>query len=106
MGIMEDFQAGHQRVKERIHNFRMPLSKRGQFAMNIVYFAIPVVGGHYLMEWAHKRAQVNLREAGVRPESGEAVTRSKTEVQNTALKNRLGKMKKELQADQEGGADR
>ncbi|CAN0438823.1 unnamed protein product, partial [Ectocarpus sp. 13 AM-2016] len=49
MGIMDDFSAGHQRLKERIHNFRMPLSRPGRIAMSIVYFSIPVVGGYYLM---------------------------------------------------------
>lgn len=94
MGFMDDFSAGHQRLKERIHNFRMPLSRRGQIAMNIVYFAIPVIGGHYLMEWAQGRAQINLKEAGVLPEPGETPTRSKTHEQNVAIKKQLEEIKR------------
>ena len=94
MGFVDDFSAGHQRLKERIHNFRMPLSRRGQIAMNIVYFAIPVIGGHYLMEWAQGRAQINLKEAGVLPEPGETPTRSKTHEQNVAIKKQLEEIKR------------
>lgn len=103
MPILDDLSARHQRLKERIHSFRMPLSKRGQVAMNMIYFAIPVVGGYCLMQWAHGRAQVNLRGAGVLPEFGEARTRSTTEVQNNALQNRLDKVKKELEVEAGGG---
>lgn len=103
MGILDDLSAKHQRLKERIHGFRMPLSRRGRIAMNIVYFSIPVIGGHYIMQWAHGRAQVNLREAGVLPASGESPGRSKTEKQNMALQNRLGKIKQELTVAGEEG---
>ncbi|CAB1114129.1 unnamed protein product [Ectocarpus sp. CCAP 1310/34] len=89
MGIMDDFSAGHQRLKERIHNFRIPLSRPGRIAMSIVYFSIPVVGGHYLMQWAQERAQVNLTDAGVLPKPGETPTRSKTHEQNAAIKKQL-----------------
>ena len=104
MGLLGDFSAKHQRLKERIHNFRLPLSRRGRIAMNVVYFAIPVIGGHYLMEWAQGRAQVNLTEAGVLPEPGESRGKSRTELQNKAIKRRLGKIKKEIEdaADREG----
>lgn len=89
MGFMDDLSARHQRLKERIHSFRMPLSRRGQIAMNVVYFSIPVIGGHYLMKWAQERAKVNLREAGVLPEPGETPARSMTHEQNVAIKKQL-----------------
>lgn len=91
---MDDFGASHQRLKERIHNFRMPLSRPGRIAMNVVYFSIPIIGGHYLMKWAQERAQVNLKEAGVLPEAGEAPTRSKTHEQNIAIKKQLDEIRR------------
>ena len=81
-------------MKERIHNFRMPLSRRGQIVMNIVYFSIPVIGGHYLMEWAQRKAKVNLTEAGVLPKPGETPTRSKTHEQNVAIKKQLEEIRR------------
>ncbi|CAM9295151.1 unnamed protein product [Hapterophycus canaliculatus] len=94
MGIMDDFSARHQRLKERIHNFRMPLSLPGRIAMNVIYFSVPVIGGHYLMKWAQERAQVNLTEAGVLPEPGEKPTRSRTHEQNLAIKRQLEEIKR------------
>lgn len=94
MGFMDDFSAGHQRLKERIHNFRMPLSRPGRIAMNVVYFSVPVIGGHYLMKWAQGRAQVNLTEAGVLPEAGKTPTRSKTHEQNIAIKKQLDEIRR------------
>lgn len=91
---MDDFSARHQRLKERIHNFRMPLSLPGRIAMNVVYFSVPIIGGHYLMKWAQERAQVNLTEAGVLPEPGEKPTRSRTHEQNLAIKRQLEEIKK------------
>lgn len=107
MGIVEELSARHQRLKARIHAFRMPLSKRGQIAMNLVYFSIPVIGGHYIMQWANGQAPGNLRNAGVLPESGEGRARSKTEVQNNALEGRLLKMRRELEDNQpDAGGER
>lgn len=64
--------------------------------MKLVYFTIPVVGGLYLMQWANDQARVNLKAAGVLPESEGVRPRSKTEVQERALQTRLGKIKEEL----------
>lgn len=94
MGFMDDFSARHERLKKRIHNFRMPLSRPARIAMNVVYFAVPVIGGHYLMEWAQGRAKVNLTEAGVLPEAGEKPTRSKTHEQNVAIKQQLDEIRR------------
>lgn len=111
MGFFDDLSSQHQRLKERIHGFRMPLSRKGRIAMNVVYFSIPVIGGHYIMQWAHGRAQINLREAGVLPAPGEPPGRSRTEKQNMALQNRLGKIKQDLnvvagEERQQGGRSR
>lgn len=96
MGIFDDLSERHERLKKRIHKFKIPLSPRGQVAMKLVYFTIPVVGGLYLMQWANDQARVNLKAAGVLPESEGVRPRSKTEVQERALQTRLGKIKEEL----------
>lgn len=66
--MFDDLSARHERLKHRIHNFKIPLSRKGQIAMNVVYFVTPVVSGMYLMEWIHGRAENNLRRGGVLPE--------------------------------------
>ena len=102
MGILDNLNERHERIKSRIHNFKMPLSPRGQMVMTLVYFTIPVVGGLYLMQLANDQARVNLREAGVIPESENVRPRSKTEVQERALQTRLGRIKEEVRAGKEG----
>ncbi|CAM9679589.1 unnamed protein product, partial [Heterosigma akashiwo] len=52
MGFVRDFLDAHERLKTRIHNYRLPLSPAGQKAMGLIYFTIPVVGGYYIMQWA------------------------------------------------------
>lgn len=70
--------------------------------MNIVYFCIPVIGGHYTIQWAQRRAQVNLREAGVLPEPGEPEGISRTEKQNAFIRRRLEEIKTEAEAEKAG----
>lgn len=93
MGLMEGIRARHERLKARVHAFRIPLSPRGQIAMNIVYFAVPIITGHYVIQWAQGRARANLREAGVMPEDGEPEKQSKTPKQNAFIKKRLKEIK-------------
>lgn len=45
----------HERLKKRIHSFRIPLSPRGQAIMKVVYFSIPVIGGYFIMEVSERR---------------------------------------------------
>lgn len=42
--------ASYRAFVRRVHAFRVPLSRRGQFVMGCVYVSIPVVGAHYLMK--------------------------------------------------------
>jgi hypothetical protein len=57
---IKDFQEGHEKLKKRIHSFRIPLSPRGQMMMKWVYFITPVIGGYYLMQWAFRQADKNI----------------------------------------------
>ncbi len=51
-GFFKKFSERHEALKERIHNFRMPLSPMGVRIMKVVYFTIPIVGGYYIMQVA------------------------------------------------------
>lgn len=48
--FFQDLHEKHERLKKRIHSFRIPLSPRGQAVMKVVYFSIPVIGGYFIME--------------------------------------------------------
>ena len=52
MDFLRKLSARHEALKERIHNFRMPLSPAGIRFMKLVYFTIPIVGGWYIMQSA------------------------------------------------------
>lgn len=54
----------HERLKERIHNFRIPLSPAGQKIMGFVYFCIPVIGGYYIMQAAIEQSHQNIGAKG------------------------------------------
>ena len=42
----------HEALKERIHNFRLPLSPMGVRIMKVIYFTVPIIGGWYIMQAA------------------------------------------------------
>lgn len=48
--MFEELSAKHERLKKRIHAFRIPLSPRGQLIMKVVYFSIPLIGGYFIMD--------------------------------------------------------
>ena len=58
-GFFKSFSERHEALKERIHNFRMPLSPMGVRIMKVVYFAIPIVGGWYIMQAANSYSDRN-----------------------------------------------
>lgn len=58
--FLSDLSARHERLKERIHAFRIPLSPRGQKIMGFVYFCIPVIGGYFIMQAAIAQSHHNL----------------------------------------------
>ncbi len=49
-GFFSDLSEKHERLKKRIHSFRIPLSPNGQRIMKVVYFCIPVIAGYFIME--------------------------------------------------------
>ena len=51
MDYYRRFAEAHKRLKDRIHNFRIPLGPAGLFGMGCVYFATPVIIGYYVMEY-------------------------------------------------------
>jgi hypothetical protein len=64
--FLRNFHEKHERLKHTIHNkWRYPLPKSGQYAMAFFYFCIPIVGGHYVMEWAKSKS---VDEIGARGE--------------------------------------
>jgi hypothetical protein len=62
--FLRDLSERHERLKERIHNTRIPLSPAGQRIMKVVYFLIPVVGGYYVMQLAIAQSHKNLGANG------------------------------------------
>lgn len=49
MGFFSDLSEKHEKLKKKIHSFRIPLSPRGRQFMGFVYFWIPIIGGIVLM---------------------------------------------------------
>ena len=60
MGFFADFARGHEQLKQRIHNTRIPLGPKGRIAMGIFYLVAPVVGGYYVMQWTNRISERNL----------------------------------------------
>ncbi|KAG5178356.1 hypothetical protein JKP88DRAFT_225304 [Tribonema minus] len=77
-----DLRGRHEALKKRIHNFRIPLSPRGQLAMQVVYFTVPFVGGMAIMQWARSKADKNLEHLQV-------VEAAATQQQNKAFQQVL-----------------
>lgn len=90
MNFFTDIYERHERLKKRIHSFRMPLSPAGQKGMAIVYFTIPIVIGFYIMQAAKGQADVNLGKDGSKITNsieGESIARQ----HNQALQQMLDK---------------
>ena len=84
----------HERLKKRIHNFRIPLSKNGQRVMFVVYFSIPIVVGYNVMQWAIGKSAENLGAEGELLKSRQNNEYSKyTDYQNKQLQRILNRAK-------------
>ncbi|TMW63033.1 hypothetical protein Poli38472_005651 [Pythium oligandrum] len=96
LAYLRQLGAAHERLKKRIHSFRIPLSKNGQRAMSVVYFSVPVIGGYFVMKWAERRADRNfqLEEDKIRNATGASTTKS-VQRQNEQLRRMLEHAKKE-----------
>lgn len=58
---LERLLEAHERLKRRIHAFRMPIRSRlGVFGMGCIYFSVPVVAGYYVMQWSNGLREANL----------------------------------------------
>lgn len=51
---------GHERLKRRIHNARMPLPRWAIPIAKLVYFSIPVAFGVWLMMWTFEQMDKNV----------------------------------------------
>ena len=84
----------HERLKKRIHNFRIPLSKNGQRVMFVVYFSIPIIVGYNVMQWAIGKSAENIGAQGELLKSRQNNEYSKyTDYQNKQLQQILNKAK-------------
>lgn len=79
----------HEKLKKRIHSFRIPLSPTGQRIMGFVYFSIPIIIGYFIMDSANSQAKHNLENLSRKSRSHE-VTK-----QNEYLQNVLDGVKEE-----------
>lgn len=98
MSIFENFQRfreEHEKLKKRIHAFRIPLSPVGQRVMGLVYFLIPIVTGCFVMQMAFKQAEVNIGRDGslLRDTKENDGVDDKVRRQNEALNSVLQKVK-------------
>jgi len=55
MGLFD----GIERLKHKIHSTKIPLSKRGQRIMMMVYVTTPVLIGYQIMQWTTGHEQKN-----------------------------------------------
>jgi hypothetical protein len=63
--LLRDVNNRHERLKNYVHEgFRVPLPKWGRFLMGCFYFSIPLVGGHYVMQWAISKSHESIGEQG------------------------------------------
>ena len=63
--FLRNIHEKHEELKHTIHSkWRYPLPKSGQYAMAVFYFCIPIVGGHYVMEWAKSKSIDEIGERG------------------------------------------
>jgi hypothetical protein len=55
----------HERLKKRIHAFRLPIASRwGRAAMGCVYFTVPLVAGYFIMQATNGVRESNLGQHG------------------------------------------
>ena len=51
MDVLRDLFRKHKEIKQRIHNFRIPLSPTGQKFAALFYFTAPLVCGYYIFQY-------------------------------------------------------
>mmetsp|Transcript_43028 Transcript_43028/g.69099 ORF Transcript_43028/g.69099 Transcript_43028/m.69099 type:complete len:115 (+) Transcript_43028:61-405(+) len=53
MDLFRRASEAHRRLKEKVHNSRIPLSRNGQILMGVVYFSIPIALGIACMDYTN-----------------------------------------------------
>jgi hypothetical protein len=59
-GFLRDVHERHERLKHRVHSFRLPLSPGGRRFMTLVYFSLPIFLGYNIMQFTNKQAEANI----------------------------------------------
>jgi hypothetical protein len=77
----------HEKLKKRIHAFRIPLSPTGQNVMKCVYFSIPLILGYFIMDFAQQKSVENLEHLKKKSNINEI------QEQNEALQKTLDSIK-------------
>jgi hypothetical protein len=96
MSIFDFFKSigeRHERLKRKIHAFRIPLSPAGQKVMAVVYFSIPVICGVFIMDYAIGKSRSTVEKLEKRSEEGTRSSHIETKEQNAALQHFLKSLK-------------
>jgi hypothetical protein len=95
MDYLKRLLAEHEKLKKRIHAFRIPLSPRGQKIMGLIYFSIPVIMGYFIMQFTNEMSLKNLK--AIREHRNPNM---KTKQQNEALGDMLEKIKRDVKGNE------
>ena len=95
MGVFQDVSAAHERLKKRIHAFRMPLSPSVYRIAMFCYFTIPIVGGYFLMQYTNRQREANLGRDGSRLAESHQVSREVL-AQNAELQRFLAEKRRSV----------
>lgn len=58
---LERIMVAHERLKKRIHSFRLPIHTRlGRFAVGCVYFSVPCIVGYFALQGTNVIRDHNL----------------------------------------------
>lgn len=61
LGRLERFFLAHERLKKRIHSYRLPIhSRMGRFAVGCVYFSVPCIIGYFALQGTNMIRDHNL----------------------------------------------
>ena len=93
MDFIKDLSARHERLKKRIHSFRIPLGPFGQRVMGVVYFSIPLILGYYIMEATTNQSKKNNNLDSLKRDPNKAMDKE-VQQQNHALQLLLDHHKK------------
>jgi hypothetical protein len=99
--MLSEFLRRHRELKERIHAFRLPLSRPALAVARVVYFTTPILAGYFLMQWVGLVRDKNL-DGNV---DMNTAVRERQERLKMAKEVLWERKKKEAAALEEGGKD-